>query len=298
MNKQYEVFPAYDRLICWQDEIHGGTGPTLAGAAAADTTDAGDSDAGQAQQQQVQQQQAEQQPEAEEGAWSAEDMEAGRPLAQQRRRLLASRGAATAAQPARRHAGAAATAGAAAAGGGFLFDVEKKPAKLLHFVSAGQGAAAAAAAASLHAGCPACLHMTSSHHPPLALTLTATHCLPALPCPALPCLPARLQLLPDLSEERWQYVGTEVFKETGDSAHVYEWDLTGGCLVGRLEGHGGFGGGTLPACTSGNSWVGGWREGGLLLCICSAGGLALHEQWSPRTLPHLPASACCLQRAA
>lgn len=34
VNRMYEVFPAYDHLICWEDEIHGGTGPTLEGASA------------------------------------------------------------------------------------------------------------------------------------------------------------------------------------------------------------------------------------------------------------------------
>jgi hypothetical protein len=27
----YQVFPAYDKLECWKDHVHGGTGPTLAG---------------------------------------------------------------------------------------------------------------------------------------------------------------------------------------------------------------------------------------------------------------------------
>ncbi|PSC69765.1 Counting factor associated D [Micractinium conductrix] len=135
VNKMYEVFPAYDHLICWEDEIHGGTGPTLEGA------EPGSGDAEQ---------------------WSEETMAEGRPLSQQRR--LRSR------------EGAAAAEGAAAEaqrGPYRLFDWEKKqPGKLLPFV------------------------------------------------------------LPDISGEleRWVYAGTEVFKETGDSAHVYEWDLTEGGL--------------------------------------------------------------------
>ncbi len=63
-------------------------------------------------------------------------------------------------------------------------------------------------------------------------------------CSAWPCCPPRLsirsippcplcrQVLPDLSEERWQYAGTEIFKETGETARVWEWDLTGGSARG------------------------------------------------------------------
>lgn len=52
------------------------------------------------------------------------------------------------------------------------------------------------------------------------------------PAPLAPACLACAQVLPDIAGEpdRWLYVGTEVFKETGDSAHVYEWTLTG---VGR-----------------------------------------------------------------
>lgn len=87
-----------------EDEIHGGTGPTLAGA---DGTPAP-----------VVQEQ---------GRWSAADMDAGRPLAAQRRRLAAKAGSGQRAQ--------AATPQAEAEHAPYLFDFEKKPAKLLSFVS-------------------------------------------------------------------------------------------------------------------------------------------------------------------
>ncbi|EFN58071.1 hypothetical protein CHLNCDRAFT_142355 [Chlorella variabilis] len=132
VNKMYEVFPAYDHLTCWEDEIHGGTGPTLAGA----------QQGGQA---------------VEEGQEEGQAAAGEAPRSQQRRRLRGEAEAAAEEEGEGRQAG-----------GPYLFDWEKKPAKLLHF------------------------------------------------------------LLPDLSEERWQYVGTEVFKDTGDSARVYEWDLTAG----------------------------------------------------------------------
>lgn len=104
VNKMYEVFPAYDRLTCWVGEIHGGTGPTLAGADAGATPSAAGQPAAA----------------GEEGRWSGEALAAGRPLAQQRRRLLGSEADEDEGQP---------------AGGPFLFDWEKKPAKLLGFVS-------------------------------------------------------------------------------------------------------------------------------------------------------------------
>lgn len=100
------MFPAYDHLTCWEDEIHGGTGPTLAGT---DTSS-------------IAVQPAE---EEEEGRWSAKDVAAGRPLAAQRRRL--SEGAA---------AGSKKEEAQEEARGQYLFDWEKKPAKLLAFVSA------------------------------------------------------------------------------------------------------------------------------------------------------------------
>ncbi len=106
----YEVFPAYDKLTCWEDEIHGGTGPTLAGPPAAASPAA----AGGASEQQ--------QEAADAGRWSGEDMAAGRPVAQQRRRL---RGSAL----------EAAEEEEEQQGGPYLFDYEKKPAKLLAFVS-------------------------------------------------------------------------------------------------------------------------------------------------------------------
>lgn len=106
VNRMYEVFPAYDRLACWVGEIHGGTGPTLAGAGDSATP----SGAGQAE------------AAAEQHGWSVEAMAAGRPLAQQRRRLLGSEADGRDEEPQQ--------------GGPFLFDWEKKPAKLLGFVSA------------------------------------------------------------------------------------------------------------------------------------------------------------------
>ena len=94
-----------------EDEIHGGTGPTLAGA---DGTPAP-----------VVQEQ---------GRWAAADVAAGRPLAAQRRRLAGEPGS-------ERQQGGAGDAEEAAgprdraAPGPYLFDWEKKPAKLLAFVS-------------------------------------------------------------------------------------------------------------------------------------------------------------------
>lgn len=99
VNKMYEVFPSYKDLTCWVDEIHGGTGPTLAGAA------------------QPLRRQGE-----DEGTWSGEAMAAGLPLSAQRR-LLGQRKAEKAEQE------------ETGEGGRYLFDFEKKPAKLLAFVS-------------------------------------------------------------------------------------------------------------------------------------------------------------------
>ena len=36
-------------------------------------------------------------------------------------------------------------------------------------------------------------------------------------------------VLPNLSEKRWRYKGTEEYERTGADAHVWEWDLTGVC---------------------------------------------------------------------
>lgn len=123
----YEVFPAYDKLTCWEDEIHGGTGPTLAGPSAAASPAA----AGGAS---MQQQEA-----ADAGRWSGEDMAVGRPLAQQRRRL---RGSALEA--------AEEEGEEEQQGGPYLFDFEKKPAKLLAFVS---GAACSMFCAQVASSC-------------------------------------------------------------------------------------------------------------------------------------------------
>jgi hypothetical protein len=37
-NVMYQVFPAYDHLLCWKGPVHGGTGPTLASDLAAPST--------------------------------------------------------------------------------------------------------------------------------------------------------------------------------------------------------------------------------------------------------------------
>lgn len=204
VNRQYEVFPAYDHLLCWEDEIHGGTGPTLAGepSPVADVAPA----AGTA-----------------------------RPLAQQRR-LQAE-------QPA--DSGSAGSG--AEPGGPYLFDWEKQPKKLLQFVSAAAGSAyrwrLACGLERRPSGPLALLRPPRRPLPPSPglrpAAAAAAHRCPArltcrhLPCTSLPplCLPLPPeQVLPDLSEERWVYAGTEVFKETGDSAHVWEWDLTGALM--------------------------------------------------------------------
>ena len=114
VNRMYEVFPAYDKLICWEDEIHGGTGPTLAGPPAAASPATAGADAEQQRQQAA----------ADAEVWSGEDMAAGRPLAQQRRSLRGSEADEDEDEQQLQ-------------GGPYLFDYEKKPAKLLAFVSMG-----------------------------------------------------------------------------------------------------------------------------------------------------------------
>ena len=235
VNRMFEVFPAYDKLICWEDEIHGGTGPTLAGppAAASPTTARADAE------QQQQQQQA-----AEAERWSGEDMAASRPLAQQRRRL---RGSEVDEDENEQQL----------QGGPYLFDYEKKPVKLLAFVSMGGRGVRRVLLASFPVGCGGhgcrglacawCQLLPNAHHlhtwlphchacalPPALPSqsgCTAQHAITAARPPSTrPSLPPCLgpwQVLPDLSEERWQYAGTEIFKETGETARVWEWDLTG-----------------------------------------------------------------------
>jgi hypothetical protein len=101
VNLMYEVFPAQDRYVCWQDEVHGGSGPTLE-AARQPRQPAGD----------------EAREEGDTGVSTGE----GDPVSQQRRRLSAAAGG----------------VGADAAGP-YLFDWEKKPAKLLSFVRLAEG---------------------------------------------------------------------------------------------------------------------------------------------------------------
>ncbi|KAI3428334.1 hypothetical protein D9Q98_006714 [Chlorella vulgaris] len=191
VNKMYEVFPAYDHLICWEDEIHGGTGPTQAGAAQGATPAAPAAHTTQAPQAARQAGGGSREATAaaaaaagaagggkEAAGWlgvrGEQVVGGGRPLSQQRRRLLAQGEeeleveAGAAADEARFEDAAAVPSRQPQQDSTNLFDWQKKPAKLLQF------------------------------------------------------------LLPDLSEDRWAYLGTEVFKESGDTARVYQWDLSAG----------------------------------------------------------------------
>jgi hypothetical protein len=158
VNKMYEVFPAYDHLICWEDEIHGGTGPTQAGAAQGATPAAPAAHTTQAPQAARQagggSREATVAAAAAAGAAGGGEEAAGwlgvrgeqvvgggRPLSQQRSRLLAQGEeeleveAGAAADEAGAKDAAAVPSRQPQQDSTSLFDWQKKPAKLLQFVS-------------------------------------------------------------------------------------------------------------------------------------------------------------------
>lgn len=104
--------------------------------------------------------------------------------------------------------------------------------------------------------------------------------------------PSPPQVLPDLSEERWQYAGTEIFKETGETARVWEWDLTGGWRVGR----GGAVAGAAQHAFGRLSTVAPQLSAGVGLSAEQRGTWHAPMRLPPTRLPGLaPPTCCCTQ---